>query len=380
MIKDCKVSLLGYGMTGWIRAVAYEAVARYFPSCPVKPVLNEVYCASDGEAQAAAASGLKVNLDLDKTIKNSETDLVDICLPPQKRYAATKTAFESGKHVFREKPLWGSLLDAYKMAELAAQYPNQLASVDYTHRHSPTAIYARKLLQEGRFGKALEVVCSYPQSWGASDAPDSSLFDDERGALADLGSYALDMLYFLTGMRPIEVLGCKGEREILSEEVLSIKKTRPERVVEPDDAITALFKLPGGAIGSFRFARNACETEDTHNFVVDCENGALRWNYDNWYFLELYDARTPERGWVRVISDRKEIAYSSFVEGNINICGELPVYTRYEILRKLSGLPEIAPIATFADALEVERTIEAIRRSWKERRWVKLSEITRPEE
>ena len=35
----------------------------------------------------------------------------------------------------------------------------------------------------------------------------------------------------------------------------------------------------------------------------------------------------------------------------------------------------IAPIATFGDAYEVERTVEAIRRSHRERRWVELDEI-----
>ena len=47
----------------------------------------------------------------------------------------------------------------------------------------------------------------------------------------------------------------------------------------------------------------------------------------------------------------------------------------YENMRAIAKLEPIAPIATFRDAYEVDRTIEAIRLSAKEERWVKLEEI-----
>ena len=47
----------------------------------------------------------------------------------------------------------------------------------------------------------------------------------------------------------------------------------------------------------------------------------------------------------------------------------------YENMRAIEGMDAIAPIATFREAYEVERTMEAIRRSFRERRWVKLEEI-----
>ena len=390
-----KVTIAGFGMMGCVRAVAYEAVQRYFPRvCPEKYELYEA-SVQPGQEEGANDAGWKATTELVAALSNPEAWVVDICLPNSMHYEAAKIAFENGKHVFCEKPLAGNLLDAYKMAEIAATHPDQLASVNYIYRRSPAAIYARKILQEGRFGKVMEVVCSYPQSWGGPETPYSWRFDDEGGALADLGSHALDMLYFQTGMRPIEVLGLQTthikERKILSEKVaLSIKETRPERVVEHDDAYwftvkiddatDALFTLPGGAIGSLHCTRNAWGTENSHNFVIYCEHGALRWNYDDLNYLEIYDARTPERGWVRMLCDRKECAYFNFADGHMIGYRDLTVFACYENLRKICGLPEIAPIATFADALEVERTIAAIRRSWKERRWVKLSEITRPEE
>ena len=400
MTKDCKVSIIGWGMVERVQAVAYKAVQRYFPrECPKKYELYEAAVPFGLEKEAVEA-GWKASTDLHAVLSNPETDLVDICLPPQIHYNVVKMAFDSGKHVFREKPLWGTLLDAYKMADIAAAHPNQLASFNYIYRGSPSAIYARKILQEGRFGKVMEVVCSYCQSWGWDDIPHSTRFDDEGGTLADLGSHALDMLYFQTGMRPIEVLGLQTthvkERPLLFPMDERIRGTGPDRVVrrsglyrgdchdyflvKTDDATDALFTLPGGAIGSLHCTRNAWGNENSHNFVIYCEHGALRWSYDDLNYLEIYDARTPERGWVRMLCDRKGCAYFNFADGHMIGYRDLMVFACYANLRKICGLPEIAPTATFADALEVERTIEAIRRSWKERRWVKLSEITRPEE
>ena len=54
---------------------------------------------------------------------------------------------------------------------------------------------------------------------------------------------------------------------------------------------------------------------------------------------------------------------------------DLLVNACYENMLKIAGQPEVAPIATFQDALDVERTIEAVRKSWQERCWVKLADI-----
>ena len=54
---------------------------------------------------------------------------------------------------------------------------------------------------------------------------------------------------------------------------------------------------------------------------------------------------------------------------------DLTVNACYENMLKIAGAEEVAPLATFEDALNVERTIEANRKSWNERKWVSLSEI-----
>ncbi|MGN0910720.1 MAG: hypothetical protein ACI4NV_04775, partial [Thermoguttaceae bacterium] len=136
-----------------------------------------------------------------------------------------------------------------------------------------------------------------------------------------------------------------------------------------------LFTLEGGAIGSLECTRNAWGTENTHGYELYFENGAIRWNYDDLNYVGLYDATTPERGWSRVLCNRGGFAYPSFADGHMFGYRDLTVNACYENMLKIAGAEEVAPVATFEDALNVERTIEAIRKSWNERKWVSLSEI-----
>ena len=92
-------------------------------------------------------------------------------------------------------------------------------------------------------------------------------------------------------------------------------------------------------------------------------------------YLGIYDASKPERGWSRVLCNRGGFAYPTFADGHMFGYRDLLVNACYENMLKIAGQPEVAPIATFQDALDVERTIEAVRKSWTEKRWVKLDEI-----
>ena len=112
---------------------------------------------------------------------------------------------------------------------------------------------------------------------------------------------------------------------------------------------------------------------------IECrpENGAIAWNYDDVNYLSIYDAKNPERGWSRVLSNRGDIgSYASFADGHMFGYRDFTVNACYENMLKIAGAEEVAPIATFRDAYDVERTIEAVRNSWENRCWVKLADFT----
>ena len=139
-----------------------------------------------------------------------------------------------------------------------------------------------------------------------------------------------------------------------------------------------MYTLPGGAIGSLECTRNAWGTENTHGYELYFENGAIRWCYDDVNYLSIYDASKPERGWARVLTNRggKDFAYQSFADGHMYGYRDFTVNACYENMLKIAGADEEAPVATFRDAYDVERTIDAVRTSWENRTWVKLADFT----
>lgn len=388
MAKTLNVSILGYGMMGTVRAVAYEAVSRYYTDCPIKPVLYQAFTLPV-EAEAAKESGWDAKSDLDAVITDPGCDYVDVCLPNAMHYDAVMKAIGAGKHVFCEKPLSVTVDEAREMMTAAEAKPELLNAVNFIYRRCPSNVYARQLVKENKFGKLLEARSYYNQSWGGPDTPYSWRFGKAGGTLGDLGSHALDMLYYVTGMRPIELCAMQHTHITERRDPKTVGSDLAARMnrgaggpqgemvkVETDDATRIMYTLPGGAIGSLECTRNAWGTENTHGYELYFENGAIAWNYDDVNYLKIYDASKPERGWSRVLSNRGGFAYPSFADGHMYGYRDFTVNACYENMLKIAGADEVAPIATFRDAYNVECTIEAVRSSWENRCWVKLADFT----
>ena len=303
-------------------------------------------------------------------------------------YDAVMKAIGAGKHVFCEKPLSVTVDEAREMTAAAEAKPELLNAVNFIYRRCPSNVYARQLVKENKFGKLLEARSYYNQSWGGPDTPYSWRFSETGGCLGDLGSHALDMLYYVTGMRPIELCAMQHTHIKYRRDPKTVGSDLAARMnrgadaaqgemvaVNTDDATRIMYTLPGDAIGSLECTRNAWGTENTHGYELYFENGAIAWDYDDVNYLKIYDATKPERGWSRVLTNRGGFGYASFADGHMYGYRDFTVNACYENMLKIAGADEVAPVATFRDAYNVERTIEAVRKSWKERCWVKLDDI-----
>ena len=369
-MRDMPVTILGFGAMGRARNVAYPNVAKYYGDSPINPVIAQGFVLPN-EADAAKKLGWDVNLDMMDAIRNDKSEYVDICLPNALHYSAALAAIDAKKHVFCEKPLAISVDEAREMTEAAEACPGLLNAVNFIYRRCPANVFARKIVQENWFGKLLEARSYYNQSWGGPNTGFGWRFDAKAGGgtLGDLGSHALDMLYFVTGMRPMEVSATQ---------VAHVKERRSgDKMIknEVDDGTRVIYNLPNGGIGSLECTRNAWGTANTQGYEFYFENGAIRWTYDDVNYLEIYDPSDRARGWRRVLANDGGYAYCHFSGGHMDGYRDFLTTACYENMRAIEGMDPIAPIATFRDAYEVERIIEAIRRSNRERRWVKLDEV-----
>ncbi len=378
-MRDMPVTILGFGMMGRARNAAYANVAKYYGDTPINPVIKQAFVLPN-EAESAKKLGWDVSLDMMDAIQNDKSEYVDICLPNALHYSATMAALDAKKHVFCEKPLAISVDEAREMTEAAEARPGLLKSVNYIYRRCPANVFARQIVQENWFGKLLEARSYYNQSWGGPNTGGGWRFDAKAGGgtLGDLGSHALDMLYFVTGLRPSEVVATQVAH--VKERMFSVTKedgstAREPRKIEVDDGTRVVYNLPNGGIGSLECTRNAWGTENTQGYEFYFENGAIRWCYDDVNYLEVYESGMRARGWRRVLCNQGGFAYCHFAGGHMDGYRDFLTSQCYENMRAIEGMDAIAPIATFREAYEVERTMEAIRRSFRERRWVKLEEI-----
>ncbi len=378
-MRDMPVTVLGFGAMGRARHVSYPNVAKYYGDTPINPYVAQGFVLPH-EADAARKLGWDVNLDMMDAIKNDKSEYVDICLPNALHHSAALAAIEAKKHVFCEKPLALTVAEAREMTEAAEACPGLLNSVNFIYRRVPANVFARKVVQENWFGKLLEARSYYNQSWGGPGTGGGWRFDAKAGGgtLADLGSHAIDMLYFVTGMRPSEVSAAQVAH--VKERMFSVTKedgtqAREPRPIEVDDGTRVVYYLPNGGIGSLECTRNAPGTYNTQGYEFYFEDGAIKWSYDDVNYLWVFESKERARGWRRVLCNDGGYTYCHFGGGHMDGYRDFLTSQCYENMRAIEGMDNLAPIATFRDAYEVERTCEAIRRSHRERRWVKLDEI-----
>ena len=111
-MKRTKIAILG---AGFITDIHMESYHRFVPEAEVVAV----YARNATKAKAFAE---KYHIaawydDLDKIIRDSGCEVVDICLPNYLHAEATLKAAAAGKHVIIEKPLSVTLEEADSMIE-----------------------------------------------------------------------------------------------------------------------------------------------------------------------------------------------------------------------------------------------------------------------
>ncbi len=127
-------------------------------------------------------------------------DVVDICLPTKMHCPYALQAFDSGYHVFCEKPMALTEADSAAMVA-AATRTGRLLSVGQCLRFWPAYTEVRKLIQSGCYGsvKYAEFArFSSPPGWGWQNW----LVDGEMSGNAgfDLHIHDVDMVLFLFGL------------------------------------------------------------------------------------------------------------------------------------------------------------------------------------
>ena len=156
--------------------------------------------ARDRAQQMATKYGIpQVFTDYREMIEKADLHAVVIASPDDLHYPMTMDALDAGLHVMCEKPLAISAEQARRMYE-RAQAVGVKHTVFFTYRWLPHYRYLKALVDDGYVGRCYGCEIHYLSAYGLQ--PDYRWrWDGNRslGALADLGSHAIDLARWLAG-------------------------------------------------------------------------------------------------------------------------------------------------------------------------------------
>ena len=204
MTKRLKVGIIGLGSMGSTHLDIYSKIN----DVEVVAVADSIQSRLDGSSKAegnisgqaeGGVTGLSVKKYLDgmDLIKNSDIDIVDICVGTDLHFIFVEAALASGKHVLVEKPLARNYSEAKKIIQLAENSRCYVMSA-MCLRYWPAWVYLKEAIASNNYGKCLSLNFKRQTSF-----PGGAFYSDHHqcgGALLDLHVHDTDFVNYCLGM------------------------------------------------------------------------------------------------------------------------------------------------------------------------------------
>jgi predicted dehydrogenase len=302
-----------------------------------------------------------------------DIDLVDVCTPSATHFELSWAALEAGKHVLCEKPVAYDFADTRRAAALAKAMGVK-TKLGFTFRYSPAMQYMKQLIEDGFIGTPF-IFNGYEQNsqWLDPQTPlrqvdheaDQSTL--QVSSLEGYGAPIMDIGHLFMGSRFASVVG-------------TMKNFVPERMVRAtgtmmrmniDDGDIFIGEFANGAIGSIQTSFVTVGNYPGIEARVYGSKGALicRLVEENGICeslkaasadqVEFRELEVPERFYPPGGSKReswRSLFYANLVSSFIT-----------EILSDGSENE-----GNFEDGAHVQELINAVERSFRERRWVSI--------
>ncbi|MDR2184212.1 MAG: Gfo/Idh/MocA family oxidoreductase [Treponema sp.] len=391
MAKTINVGLLGSGFMGRAHANAYNQVNHFF-ELAYKPVLKACYGRAQNIERLKAFQRMwgfeSIETDWKKLILRDDIGLIDVAAPNFLHRGMVIAAAEAGKIIVCEKPLAMNLREAAEMAE-AVEKAGVANMVMFNYRRMPAVALFKQLVLEGRTGRPFHYRALYNQDYTISQSVPlgGPLWRLDAGAAGsgvtgDLLAHSIDTAEWING--PIAKV--TAHTEIFVKERPHAETGKMEAVTI-DDACMFLAVFENGSTGTFESTRYARGRKNYNTMELNGEKGAAYFNLEEPEYLQFFRYADPGTGkkiedhltgWQRILVTSREHPYMDkyWVPGATIGYEHTFINSIADFFKSLDGGPPFQP--DIKAALRTQEVCDAVLRSAKEGRWVRLSGAGQP--
>lgn len=369
-MRQLGIALIGYGSIGKVHMMGYRSLPFIygFPDDSIKIV--GVATSRPETAQAAAREiGCDVGTaDYRELLAREDVDAVDICTPNYLHAEPVIAAAQAGKHIYCEKPLALDAAEGRRMVE-AVRQAGVVNQMTFNFRFFPALLKARELIEAGFLGRIYTLRGRYYRaSYADPSRPLSWKLRRETsgaGALADIGSHVLDMLYYLLG----DFAAVQATLETLIPERPVAKGSADTGPVTVDDVAFLNVRMAGGALGNVEVNRIATGTTNELQVEIYGEQGAIRFDAADPAWLQVYDVGQPGlTGFTKLETGQRYPGAQSPDWTQPPGFARSHAECQYRFLKAIWEGQPASP--SLADGLHIQQVIAAAERSAAEGRWV----------
>lgn len=369
LATQLRIGVAGYGMIGRLHTMGYLQLPLIYPEALPKVVLHGVATSRIETARAAQAEGgFAIALDdPQKLIADTEVDVVDVSLPNNLHRPVIEAALSSGKHVYCEKPLAGTVEDARAIYEATQGNPHVKFGMVFQYRFIPAIMKAHEIISQGTLGRIFTYRAEYlhtgyqnpnrPLTWRLQKEAGGS------GALGDLGSHVIDLVRYLVG----EFESVQGHLETFIDQRPLQPESEEKGTVTVDDVAWLRAKMANGAVGTIEASRFATGTLDDLRIWIYGERGSIHFNLMDPNYLYWFNEDQPtgsyggSRGW-------QQIQTVQYYPGAMTPPARAPMgWNRSHIENQFQFLRAIhqdqQPVPGILDGLRTQLVIDATERS-----------------
>jgi predicted dehydrogenase len=363
-----RVGVLGAG--AWARG-AHLPGYRRDPRCRVVAI-------ADTELDRAREAARDFDIpdavtDAGALLRRDDIDVIDVCTPSHTHFELAWSALDAGKHVLCEKPVAYDFRDTRRARDLARQ-KRLKTKVGLTFRYSPAMRYMRELVAGGFIGTPF-IFNGYEQNSQWLDPmnplrqvdPDADQSSLQVSSLEGYGAPIIDLAHLFVGSDLSQVVGTM--RNFIPERM--VRATGRMMRMNIDDGDIFLGEFENGALCSVQTSFVTVGNYPGIEARVYGSNGALICRLvEEAGVCETLRAATPDQVEFRELDvparcyppggSRQESWRTLFYANLISsFIGEI-----------LSG--DETNEGDFGDGAWVQEVINAVERSFRERRWVNL--------